>query len=572
MPGGLMQLQETGLESKLLTGNPTKSFFKSTYLKYTNFAMQKIRVDYNGSRTLRLTEESKMSFVIPRHADLLMDASVCITMPNIWSPIMPPVTTNVDPTLNTGVWIPYEFKWIENLGAMMISNISISCGNTKVQEYSGEYLLSMVQRDFPADKKDLFHRMTGHLPEYNDPANSGTRVNTYPNAYYSSSQNGAEPSIRGKQLIVPLNAWFCLKSTSAFPLISMQYNVMTVDVTFRPIRELCKIRDVLDSVNNYPYIAPNFNSPYMQFHRFLQTPPDVALTTASYDDTRTLWNTDIHLMCTYGFLSDEERSAFALNKQSYLIKQVKEYTHKNIVGSNKVSLETQGLVPNLMFILKRSDVFMRNEWSNRSNWPYDYLPYDITPAPTTTATTSSSTTHPIVRQHANNPTLESLHLGPGVNVTGNMTGWYTTGEYKPENVKNILESAAIVFDGNYRENVLPHAVFNYLDKYSHTSGNGNDGLYCYSFSINDSPFVYQPSGAVDLTKMQVIELEITTIVPPLDPAAQTLSICDPETGAFIGVNKAQWMLYDYDFDLTIFQEIYNVLHLSSGHCELSYVI
>jgi len=70
----------------------------------------------------------------------------------------------------------------------------------------------------------------------------------------------------------------------------------------------------------------------------------------------------------------------------------------------------------------------------------------------------------------------------------------------------------------------------------------------------------------------VIELEITTIVPPLDPAAQTLSICDPETGAFIGVNKAQWMLYDYDFDLTIFQEIYNVLHLSSGHCELSYVI
>ena len=151
MPGGLMQLKAKGNAHIILTGNPTKTFFKSTYLKHTDFALQKFRVDFNGARTLRLTEESKMTFKIPRHADLLMDAYISVNMPNIWSPIMPPESNNSDPTLNTGLWVPYEYKWIEHLGAMMISNISITCGNYTIQEYSGEYMLSMVQRDFPKD-------------------------------------------------------------------------------------------------------------------------------------------------------------------------------------------------------------------------------------------------------------------------------------------------------------------------------------------------------------------------------------------------------------------------------------
>ena len=198
---------------------------------------------------------------------------------------LPPITNDTDATKNTGVWVPYEFKWIEYLGAMMISKISITCGNFTLQEYSGEYLLSMVQRDFPADKKELFYNMIGHTPEYNNPGNSGARVNVYPNAYYTTSENGSEPSIRGRQLIVPLNAWFCLKTQNSIPLASLQYNELHITVTMRPIQQLFKIRDVYDSTNNYPYVAPNFNLFYMQFYRFLQTPPDVNLSMESYDDT-----------------------------------------------------------------------------------------------------------------------------------------------------------------------------------------------------------------------------------------------------------------------------------------------
>jgi hypothetical protein len=147
-----------------LTGNPTKTFWKSTYAKYTNFGKQNFRLDYEGSPTLRLNEESTFLFKIKRHADLLMDCYASITLPNIWSPIVPPST-------DTGnVWSPYEFKWIENLGAQMISQITITCGNQTIQQYSGQYLLSLVNRDFTQEKKDLFNRMTGNIPELNNPS------------------------------------------------------------------------------------------------------------------------------------------------------------------------------------------------------------------------------------------------------------------------------------------------------------------------------------------------------------------------------------------------------------------
>ena len=54
MGGGLMNLIASSSSNPILNGNPTKTFFKTTYSKYTNFGMQKFRIDYDGLRTLRL--------------------------------------------------------------------------------------------------------------------------------------------------------------------------------------------------------------------------------------------------------------------------------------------------------------------------------------------------------------------------------------------------------------------------------------------------------------------------------------------------------------------------------------
>ena len=561
MAGGELNLAATGAQNILINGNPKKSYFKTSYVTHTNFGLQKFRVNYEGSRTLRLTEESTFTFKIPRYGDLLMDSYLSVNLPHIWSPIMPP-QDNTNSNEISDRWIPYEFKWIDNLGAKMISKISITCGNSVLQEYTGDYLLACVQRDFSTDKKALFDKMIGNVPEINDPANSGARVNSYPNAFYTESLSGPEPSIRGRTLYIPLNNWFSLKSTMAFPLVALQYNELHIVVTFRPISQLFRIRDVFDAIHNFPYVAPNFNLFYMQMYRFLQPPPDVCIGIDSYSDTRSIWDADIHLNCTYAFLDDMERNMFATNNQQYLIRQVVQKNFKNVTGPNKLDLQSLGLVSSLMFYFQRSDVNLRNEWSNYTNWPYGYLPSDLVLAPTDGTFEVMRTDDTGVETYVN--------IGPGVNPDGTLTGWLITGLYSIENDKHILQNLALLLDGLYRENTQPVGVFNLIEKYTRTSGNAPDGLYCYNFCINSNAQDINPSGAINMSRFKNVELEFNTIVPPVDPLAQTLTICDPETGNIIGINKTSWQLYQYNFDLTVFEERLNIIQFSSGNCGLTF--
>jgi hypothetical protein len=565
MPGGLMQLVSQGQQNIVLNGNPTKSFFKSTYRQYTNFGLQKFRLDYEGSKSLRLSEESTFTFKVKRYADLLMDCYISVALPSIWSPILPPQQITEQSTSqglgNIEQWAPYEFKWIENIGAKMISKISITCGNFTLQEYSGDYLLASVQRDFSGQKKELFYRMIGQVPELTDPANANSRINSYPNAYFTGELVNPEPSIRGRILYIPLNSWFGLKSQMAFPLTSLQYNELHINITFRPINQLFVIRDVFDATNNYPYIAPNFNLWYMQFYRFLQPPPDVSIDIDSYVDKRTLWNADVHLNCTYCFLSNDEERLFALNEQKYLIKQVYQRKFPNVTGPNKVQLDSLGMVSNWLFYFQRSDANLRNEWSNYTNWPYNYLPLNVIQAPT-------SGTYTVYRTISG--VLTPVEIGPGVNPDGTLTGIVINQPYNPQNDKSILIAMGILLDGAYRENIQPAGVFDYIEKYVRTSGNAPTGLYCYNFSLNSNNDDLQPSGAINMSRFNQIELEFTTIIPPLDPFAQSLTICDPETGSIIGINKSSWRIYDYNFDLHLFEERINVVQFVSGNVGLVY--
>ena len=83
MPGGLLNLVTKGQSNIILNENPQKSFFKSSYKKYTNFGLQKFRIDFDGTKTLRLNSESTFEFTFPRYADLLMGTYLVMTLPNI---------------------------------------------------------------------------------------------------------------------------------------------------------------------------------------------------------------------------------------------------------------------------------------------------------------------------------------------------------------------------------------------------------------------------------------------------------------------------------------------------------
>ena len=786
MTGGLLNIVSYGNQNIILNSNPKKSFFKTTYAKYTNFGMQKFRIDFNGLRNLRMSEESRFTFTVPRYAELLMDTYLVVTLPTIWSPIYPPLSCG-------DAWRPYEFRWIENLGTQMIKEVVFSVGGQVLQRMTGKYLLAQVQRDLNGTKRFLYDTMTGSTAEFNDPANFSGRKGTYPNVYYNTSQQGPEPSIRGRKLYIPLNAWFCNNSRTAFPLVALQYNELQIDVVMRPVRELFVTRDInytppgltISSstpitpaeVAQAPFIQPNFNEPEYQFYRFLQPPPAIDITTSDvYLDKRTDWNADVHLLSTYCFLSAEESRVFASQEQKYLLKEAYEWDFKNITGSHRVELQnTMGMVATWMFLFQRSDINLRNQWSNYTNWPYNnVIPDDVTPAPdqgyafpincpiitntvldldyykkayiatiivsandlerfqlgqnitvtydalnyingiiiniigntvsfqvvysvsnaivapiynntggspalygstysnysildtppfiyasgknyivrtatyTYIASSSSASTisfklidsttgtvydspntyvlpaappsppttftynlldcfigngdafqlqffsteqvayytkgavssyygiltgYPVSYSYGTvsiNSGILPNEIGPGVEPNGTPSGLYVTQNYNTENQREILQQLGILLNGAYRENMLEAGVYNYVEKYIRTMGSAPFGLYVYNFGLNASNAEYQPSGAINLSKFSTIELEFSTYVPPLDPSANFYTICDPETGIPVGVNKPQWRIYDYNYDLTVLEERYNVLTFIGGNCALMY--
>jgi hypothetical protein len=547
MAGGLFNIIANGNNNIFLTGNPTKTFFKAVYSKYTNFGLQKFRIDYEGLRDLRLSEPSTFTFKIPRYAELLMDTYLVVHLPDIWSPIYHPN----DQTGNN--WVPYEFCWIRDIGTHIIKEIVITCGSQIIQKYSGEYLHAMIERDFSSEKKDLLNRMSGNIPELYDPGNTESRLNTYPSAYYTNNVNGAEPSIRSRNIYIPINTWFTLNSKCAFPLVSLQYNELHITITLRPIQELFMVRDVFDITYNYPYVQPNFTLPQFQMYRYLQTPPDVNIEVDKYLNKNTTWSSDIHLISTYCFLSKEEADLFAAEEQMYLVKDVFQYEFLNITGTSKINLTSNGMISSWMWFLRRNDVYMRNEWSNYTNWPFRFIPSDIIPASQYT-----------------NYDGNMLYQGPFINPSnGGKTNIHVTGDFSPNNRCEILETMGILLNGDYRENVFLRGVYDYIEKYTRTQGSAKDGIYCYNFCLNTNPFEYQPSGAINLSKFKNVELEITTFTPQIN-TNETNELIYDRNDEIIGYSKQRSQIFEYNYNLVLFEERYNILSFIGGNCGMLY--
>ena len=465
-------------------------------------------------------------------------------MPDIWSPVYQPCTDTSDR------WSPYDFKWIKEIGTQMIKEVTINCGGLMLQRYSGQYMGAMVERDFTSEKKDLFNEMTGNTVELNNPAYAFNRTNAYPSAAYTESTTGAEPSIRGRNLYIPINTWFTLNSNCAFPLVALQYNELSITVTFRPIQDLFQVRDVFDESYSFPYVKPDFNQARFQMHRFLQTPPSSDISPDNYENKVNTWNADVHLLSTYCFLSKEETQKFAAEDHIYLVKDVFEHKFDNIIGSKKLKIESNGMIASWMWFLQRNDVNLRNEWYNYTNWPYQSLPSNISLAPTTAFSDSS------------------LNVGMGVHplTTKLNTGITITGDFKPENRKDILETFAILLNGEYRENLMTKDVYKYVEKYTRTNGFAKDGLYCYNFCLNTSPFEYQPSGAINMNKFKNIEVELNTYIPSIDTTSSSFDVVCDDNGNLIGVRNSNYRLYEYSYNLTLYEERYNVFSIIGGNC------
>jgi hypothetical protein len=201
-----------------------------------------------------------------------------------------------------------------------------------------------------------------------------------------------------------------------------------------------------------------------------------------------------------------------------------------------------------MFFLQRNDVNQRNEWSNYTNWAYeDRIPSNIDIGPYATI--------------LNNKVVN----GPG------LSNLYVTGDYAPANNRDILETFGIVIDGDYREYTFPKGLYDFVEKYTRTQGSAKDGLYCYNFCLNTSPFEYQPSGALNMGRFKNVEFEFTTYLPPISPTGAEVQVVCDDSGNVVSIsNQPSWALYQYNYNITIFEERHNILSFIGGNCGMMY--
>ena len=203
------------------------------------------------------------------------------------------------------------------------------------------------------------------------------------------------------------------------------------------------------------------------------------------------------------------------------------------------------MISNYMWRFRRSDAFLRNEWSNYTNWPYQN----------------------VIPQSLQEFNILAMPNPANHYITGNIGIAGATNVY-PINLKEIMVDMGITMDGVYREKVLPSGVYEYMEKYMRTSGGGKDGLYIYNFCLDSNKRTYQPSGAMNVNKFKKVFFEFNTIEPPLDLSGSNIEyICDL-CGNAIGFRKTTAQLNEYSYDLKIFEERYNIMIIQGGRVGL----
>ena len=183
MAGALMQLVAYGAQDVYLTGRPEITFFKASYERHTNFALESIEQTFNGTTDFG----RKVSATIARSGDLIG-----------------PMTLEVSLTGDAG----NAGNYVANAGHAIIDEVDVEVGGQRIDRQYGWWLQVWSQLTLPAGKTNGFNTMIQ--------AAATAATNTTANVLY-----------------VPLQFWFNRNAGLYLPLIALQYHEVKCNITFQ---------------------------------------------------------------------------------------------------------------------------------------------------------------------------------------------------------------------------------------------------------------------------------------------------------------------------------------------------
>jgi len=471
MTGGLMQLVGKGAQDVLVTGNPSFTHFKSVYKRHSEFAMEHFRL-YFKTTNLNLPPSGSLTLMakVERYAQLLHDCYLSITLPDIFSPIVP----TINPIAG------YEFQWIQSIGYNMINYVAVTINGQEIVRHTGEWMKLYAATQFSETKKRVLNELTGNVKEVYDPANAFDRINQYPHSLATSQGPGA-PSVAGRVLTIPLHFWFCESIGQALPLIALQHSEVQIIVDLKHVYQLFTVKDTNSTSLTYGQrIAPPASLPMSTF-----LSPPIFPSQLPTNPTLTIWKMNPFLECNYIFVSDAELAHIASTDHSFIIKQIDVVSAENQHGpSNDIELGLRNLCTRVIWVGQRSDRALLNDLDNYTNWVNPYLP-------------------PL--------------SGSSVSITPPV--WSTTGVVQQPGIttRDVLLESSIIIDGKERFNYKQTEFFNHIQNYRHHDGLSVidiPGIYSYSFALEHNNKC-QPSGHINGSQFNKTILRNTYVQPPL---------------------------------------------------------
>jgi hypothetical protein len=308
MGGGLMQLVAYGAQDVYLTGNPQITYWKVTYRRYTNFAMESIEQTFNGQADFG----RRVTCTISRNGDLAYNTILQVTLPQIGQ------------DLNNGNNV--YARWLDFPGEQLISQVEVEIGGQRIDRHYGDWMHIWNQLTMSANQEKGYFAMVGNttqLTYLTDPAFSDVDGPCQSDAPRQiCAPRNALPETT---LYVPLQFWFCKNPGLALPLIALQYHEVRINIDLRPIDECLWAVNSLSSSSGSVKVTNAYNQ---------------SLVAAS-------------LFVDYVFLDTDERRRMAQNPHEYLIEQL-QFTGDESVGSssNKIKLNFNHPVKELIWVVQ----------------------------------------------------------------------------------------------------------------------------------------------------------------------------------------------------------------------------
>jgi len=311
MAGALMQLVAYGAQDVFLTGTPEITFWKVSYRRHTNFAMESIEQTFSGQADFG----RRVTCTISRNGDLCYRTYLQVTLPEI--------NQSMKGTNDEGVYA----RWLDFIGEQLIAQVEVEIGGQRIDRQYGDWMHIWNQLTMSAEQQRGYFQMIGNttqLTYITDP--SFANVSGPCSAAGGPSQVCApRNALPETTLYIPLLFWFCRNPGLALPLIALQYHEVKINIDFRPIGECLWAVKSLACTSG----SASVSAAYQQ-----------SLVAAS-------------LYIDYVFLDTDERRKMAQNPHEYLIEQL-QFTGDESVGSssNKIKLNFNHPCKELIWVVQ----------------------------------------------------------------------------------------------------------------------------------------------------------------------------------------------------------------------------